>query len=153
MPIRQPKHKALSATISLDRINKSSHTLSQLLGKAEQLQGLSELCYEYIPKQFRNKILINGIEGKTLVLTSQSASVATRLRVNQQDLINRLNQHPQIPRINTLSIKIRPAQYQRRTTQNTKTLSKENAQLLLEEAGQTKDESLRKILTRLAGRA
>jgi len=108
---------------------------------------------------FKNQFQVNAIEQQTLILTCHSASLMTRFRFKQQDIITQFNQKIRPKHIDNIKIKIRPKQrntgpdtpHSRNKTQTTqRTISKKNAQILNEEAEHTDDIKLKNILLRLA---
>ncbi len=149
---RQPKHKALSDSLIIDRTLRRNQELGRLIQEAEQRGSLEQRVLALIPEKFRDAFRLIGIEQGTLQLQCHSAAIATRLRMQQQQLTRQLSQRLQQP-IHSLKIAIRPTAGKRKQTQNTLSLSQENAQALLQEAGQTEDKALRAILQRLASHA
>lgn len=153
MLYRQPRHKSLADALSLEKLTSQSGDLEKLIQKANQLQEFSQIVNNCLPDLFKGKLLINGLQQQTLVLTSPSATLATRFRVNQQEFLTRLRQQMPYQAIQDVKIKIRPRKFRTEVQQTKRRLSKENAQILEEEAGQTDDKNLREALTKLAKRA
>jgi len=157
--MRQPKHKALAPRLSLQRLTSRSHGLRILLQQASQHNSLTDLLNNSVPEMFKNQFQVNAIEQQTLILTCHSASLMTRFRFKQQDIITQFNQKIRPKHIDNIKIKIRPKQrntgpdtpHSRNKTQTTqRTISKKNAQILNEEAEHTDDIKLKNILLRLA---
>jgi len=146
----QPKRSPLAQALSASKIPRRSRELGALIKKAEQLQTLDIVFNESIPDLYKGKFQANGIKNRTLIITCHSASLATRLRFDKKTIIEKFNQRSASPPISNLKIRIRPGTFETDIGQKARTLSKENAKILLEEAEQTRDKNLRAVLVRLA---
>src|SRR5690606_41888204 len=85
-----------------------------------------------------------------LVLSTDTASKATRLRFRQHEIMEALRENELFCFVWKMRIKVAPARFQPRKKAEKAPLSKENARLLSEEAGHTKDKALREVLEKLA---
>lgn len=150
---RQPKRSRLSNAISLDKITSQSGELESLIQKANQLNNFTSIVNDCLPDFLKEKVLVNGLKQNALILTCPSAALATRIRMHQQDILSKLHLAMPRHRVASIKIKIRPGKFHSSLPETKRTLSKENAQLLREEAGRTDDLKLRDILTRLADHA
>lgn len=144
------RKKRLSERLSLQQRSQKNKELSGLIAKASELAAFDKVFCECLPLVFRDQIHLNELQGGTLSLTCFSAAIATRFRMQQDSILNALRQKLYGTYIQRVEIKIRPALKKIGTTRKPMILSKENAQLLLDEAGQTKDINLKAVLTRLA---
>jgi len=153
MAHKQPKHSSLSNLLGLNAVYKKNSALGDLLNQATALESIEQLFNRCLPTQLRGKFQLNSMHNRCLTLTCTSASLATRFRMQQKEIIQALNgQLPRSP-IERIQIKIRPVRAQHAAQLNRRHISKENARLLEQEAGQTADKKLRDVLRRLAGHA
>lgn len=146
----QPKQKPLAKLLSASNIPGRSRELGSLIKLAEQLQTLDSILNESVPALYKNQFQANGIKNRTLTITCHAASLATRLRVDKQTIIANMNDRLPHSLIQDIHIRIRPASFKNNSGSAERTLSKENAQMLLEEAEQVDDKNLKEILVRLA---
>lgn len=146
------KNEKLTEKRSLSRISRKTHDLNRLFRKAEAISKLDKDLDAVLPQKLKGQFKISGYKNGTLKLVVHSAIMATRLKFNQSELIEKLRFNPILEELNAISIKIRPARYKKEIKRKLKPISNENAQLLTEEAGQTKDEELKNALLRLAAR-
>ena len=146
------KNEKLTEKRSLSRISHKTKDLNRLFRKAEAIAKLDKELDEALPEKLKGQFKIAGYKDGTLKLVVHSAIMATRLKFGQSELISKLRLNAILKELNAISIKIRPARYTKKLTRTLQPISNENAQLLTEEAGQTKDEELRNALLRLAAR-
>jgi hypothetical protein len=152
MPRRQPKKSSLSPLLSVTKLTAGSRDLRQLIAKAEQLSTFDEHFEHALPKPLRGHFKVNGLNNNQLTITATSASLATRCRMSQQQILATLNRQLDL-KLSQIKIKIRPKSLTHPSPQTFRTLSTENAQILITEAEQTKDEKLKEMLMRLASHA
>ena len=146
------KNEILSEKRSLARISRKTNDLNRLFRKAEAIARLDKDLDDALPDKLKGQFKISGYKDGTLKLVVHSAIMATRLKFNQSELIVKLRFNSVLKELNAISIKIRPARYKKKLKRHLQPISNENAQLLTEEAGQTKDEKLKNALLRLAAR-
>jgi hypothetical protein len=135
---------------SLSKITCKTDNLNRLFRKADAIAKLDKELDQALPDNLKGKFKIAGYKDGVLKLVVHSAVLATRLKFAQNELISTLRFNPILKELNTISIKIRPARYKKKIVKKLLPISNENAQILIEEAGQTKDKDLRDILLRLA---
>jgi len=161
--MRQPKQAQFAPRLSLQRLTSNSYGLKSLLEKAKSHLSLTDLFNQSVSDLFKNKFHVNGIKGQILILTCHSATLMTRLRFHEEEIINNFNQKISPKRINAIKVKIRPQTVYNKQALSKNTedmsepslsqnnvLSKKNAQLLIEEAEHTNDAKLKNILLQLA---
>lgn len=85
-----------------------------------------------------------------MVISSQSSTGASQLRFRQHEIMARLRQDSLFEFVWRLKVKVAPARHKSRALAEKAPLSRENARLLKEEAGHTKDKQLREVLEKLA---
>lgn len=155
--MRQPKTHPLAPLISLNRLSQKSFSIANLLKLANNRQSLDTLLDQHLPELYVGHLKVNSFHDGKLVLTCSSAKLMTKFRFIQDQIIESLNTQLTPKKISSIQIKIRPNINTNTPKQKTETtqrsISKKNAQILLEEAEHTEDQNLRKILTILANHA
>ncbi|MDX1451192.1 MAG: DciA family protein [Oleiphilaceae bacterium] len=149
---RQPRHKALSGALALDRALRNHRSLQTLVQQASQRGALEQRVLLALPADLRPHFKLASVQEDTIQLQCHSAAYATKLRMQQRAVLQRINARLQTS-LRQIKVLIRPAASKNRKTVKPLSLSKENAQTLLQEAGQTKDQALRAILEKLASHA
>ncbi|MBK1872972.1 MULTISPECIES: DciA family protein [Marinobacter] len=89
------------------------------------------------------------LEGE-LTLSTESAGKASQIRFRQHEIMEKLRENELFRFVWKLKVKVVPPRFNEKPPAKKLTLSKENAQLLKEEAGHTKDKKLREVLEKLA---
>ncbi|MFV1871763.1 MAG: DciA family protein [Oleiphilus sp.] len=155
--MRQPKKHALAPQISLQKLSQKSNSIANLIKLANSRVSLDDKLNQCLPDIYKHHFRVNSLSEGTLTLTCDSAKLMTRFRITQQDTISRLNKLISPQNIDTIKIKVRPASgfntQKAHSETLTRNISKKNAQILLEEAEHTNDQSLKNILTNLAKHA
>ena len=156
--MRQPKNHAFAPLISLQKLSQKSSELTRLMSLAGSRLSIDELLNQCLPDFFKRQFRINSFEHNTLVLTCNSAKLMTRFRFIEDDVIRVLNVKIAPQSIQQIKIKIRPNADQQssqpvKNSQTPRSISKKNAQILLEEAEHTYDKKLKEILISLAKHA
>ena len=149
--MRQPKQKALAPLLSLQKLSRKSNSIASLIQLANSRQTLDDLLNQCLPDLLKGHFKVNSINEQTLILTCSSAKLMTRLRFIQDDILSKLSTLIAPNKVDMLQIKVRP-NIQTKPEQ-TRHISKKNAQILLEEAEHTEDQNLKNILTSLAKHA
>lgn len=152
--MRQPKNQAFAPMISLQKLSQKTE-LARLISQASSRLSMDTVLNECLPEAFAGQFKINKLDQNTLVLTCNSAKLMTRFRFIESQVIQSLNSRIAPQRIHSIKIKIRPdtSQTSSRTPKiasPARTLSKKNAQILLEEAEHTEDKKLKEILISLS---
>lgn len=124
--------------------------LHQLLAQSEQLNRLQRHVTPLLPQELQQHVTIAGVRDGELLLLTNSGVWASRLRQLQTELVGKLQMQIPAYGIERLSIKVRPRGGSQKTTRKANPISQKNARLLEEEARQTKDEGLRRVLLSLA---
>lgn len=146
---RQPKKRPLADALSLGKLTECSSELSKLLSTASQLNHYDMAFEQLLPPALKGCFHVNSISNTHLIITCHSATLATRFRMTQKQVIEKLNRQTGLT-IQNVKVKIRPGNLQTSTRSTTRVLSKKNAQLLEKAAEQTEDLKLKKILEKLA---
>lgn len=106
-----------------------------------------------IPEGLNQNVRFVSFYDGELLLQADNPTQASQLRFRQQDIMAALRDVETFQFIWKVKIQVRPRQYQRKPVRNAMNLSNENARLLKEEAGHTKDKALREVLEKLASHA
>lgn len=130
-----------------------SNQLRDLLAKARLHQQAEKYVLDAAPDNFKSGLRFVSYHEGELVLTTSTAIQASQLRFRQQELMARLREHEMFQYVWKVRIKVSPARHSTRKPAAPMVLSKENARLLKEEAGHTKDQALREVLEKLASHA
>lgn len=150
---RQTRHRPLSDVLEIKTISKYSNELRTLIRQAEKNQSIDSIVEDVLPMMFRGLFRVNSLNQGLLTLTCSSAAMATRFRFEQDSILNLLQIRFGASKVRRIAIRIRPISNSKTKTINNRHISKENAQLLLQEAGRTDDQSLQQVLEKLAGRS
>lgn len=130
-----------------------SHQLRQLVARATLHQKAEQRVLQSVPDNLRVGVRLVSYKDGELVLQTDNAARASQLRFRQQEIMADLRQEEAFEFVWKLKINVRPGRYSLKKPPAPMTLSKENARLLEEEAGHTKDKALREVLEKLASHA
>lgn len=149
----QPKQKRLSSLIELEACTQRSSDVKRLIQIAETLGDLDQLFSEALPEKLRGAFAVNTLKQGVLSVTCHSASLATRFRLEQAQILKRFNMRSR-QQAKRIDIRIRPSRSANKPQQSRRSmLSNANAQLLCNEADHTEDQKLKRALERLARNA
>ncbi|MCG8518950.1 MAG: DUF721 domain-containing protein [Pseudomonadales bacterium] len=125
-------------------------TLRSLLSKAELHHQVERHVLAALPERLQHGVrFVSYLDGE-LTLSAESATVATQLRYRQHEIMAALREQSVLEFVWKFKVKVIPARFAAEAVRHAKTLSNENARLLKEEAGHTKDRKLREVLEKLA---
>ncbi|MFL1404087.1 DUF721 domain-containing protein [Marinobacter sp. M1N3S26] len=130
-----------------------SHHLRELVARATMHQKAEQRVLQSVPEELANGVRFVSYRDGELVLQTDSATRASQLRFRQQEIMADLRREEAFEFVWKLKVKVRPGRYSLKKPPSPMTLSKENARLLEEEAGHTKDKALREVLEKLASHA
>jgi len=122
-------------------------TLKELMARAELHLQAEQQVLEAIPAELRTGTRFVSCQDGELVLATDNAR---RLRFRQHEIMEALRENELFRFVWKVRIKVSPLRYRARKKVEKIPLSQENAQLLKEEAGHTKDKALREVLEKLA---
>ncbi|ERP94364.1 hypothetical protein Q666_08850 [Marinobacter sp. ES-1] len=125
-------------------------TLKELMARAELHLQAEQQVLEAIPAELRTGTRFVSCQDGELVLATDNASKATRLRFRQHEIMEALRENELFRFVWKVRIKVSPLRYRARKKVEKIPLSQENARFLKEEAGHTKDKALREVLEKLA---
>ncbi|GGY68266.1 DUF721 domain-containing protein [Marinobacter zhanjiangensis] len=127
--------------------------LRELVAKATLHLRAEQRVLQSVPEPLREGVRLVSYKDGELVLQTDNAARASQLRFRQQEIMADLRHEETFEFVWKLTIKVRPGRYSLKKPAEPMTLSKENARLLEEEAGHTKDKALREVLEKLASHA
>ncbi|MDI9246256.1 DUF721 domain-containing protein [Marinobacter sp. CHS3-4] len=125
-------------------------TLRELMAKADQHSLAEQQVIEALPPNLaKGSRFVSCKEGE-LVIAAESAAKASQIRFRQHEIMAAIRENELFRFVWKLKVKVVPPRYQDKPTAKITPLSNENARLLKEEAGHTKDQQLREVLEKLA---
>ncbi|MFE8072762.1 DciA family protein [Marinobacteraceae bacterium S3BR75-40.1] len=128
-----------------------SEHLKTLLSVAEKHAVLETIVLQAVPETIRPHCRFGGFHDGELTLFVYGSTTASLLRFRQQEILAALrDSSDEFSYAWRLNVKVRPQSTPRRASRPDRSLSKENARLLEEEAGHTKDRGLKQVLEKLA---
>jgi hypothetical protein len=129
----------------------STPVLKDLVAKAELHQQAESQILSALPADLLGGTRFVSCKEGELVLSTDNAGRASQIRFRQHEIMASLRDNELFRFVWKLKVKVQLPRYQEKPPLRKTTLSKENAQLLKEEAGHTKDKKLREVLEKLAG--
>lgn len=128
----------------------SNPTLRDLMQRAERHRQAETDILAALPEPLAQGVRFLRYQEGELVLSVPTSTQASQLRFRQHELMTTLRQQAGFEFLWKLRIKVAPPRFVERKPPAPLSLSKENARLLKEEAGHTKDTALREVLEKLA---
>ncbi|SFR73467.1 Protein of unknown function [Marinobacter daqiaonensis] len=127
--------------------------LRDLMARTALHRSTEKLVLEALPENLAGNVRFVSYREGELVLQVDNATQASQLRFRQQEVMATLRRNETFQFVWKFRIRVQPARYRIERKSKPMTLSKENARLLKEEAGHTKDKALREVLEKLASHA
>lgn len=135
--------------ITFDNLGRTP-VLRELVAKANTHRQAEEEVIALLPPALaQGTRFVCCIEGE-LTLSADNAGRASQIRFRQHEIMEKLREHELFRFVWKLKVKVVPPRFKEKPPAKKLVLSKENAQLLTEEAGHTKDKKLREVLEKLA---
>ncbi|MAZ06536.1 DciA family protein [Marinobacter sp. SS8-8] len=135
--------------MTFDKLGKTP-ALKDLVARAELHRQAEEQVLAALPEDLvRGTRFISCQEGE-LVLSAETAGKASQIRFRQHEIMEKLRENGLFRFVWKLRVKVAPPRFREKSAFKKAPLSKENARLLKEEAGHTKDKALREVLEKLA---
>lgn len=141
-----------SLSLSSDNRDQPRH-LRELMARAALHHQAEQRVLKAIPARLARGVRFVSYHDGELVLQADNATQASQLRFQQRDIMAALREEKAFEFVWKLKVKVQPRRYSLKKPAAPMTLSKENARLLEEEAGHTKDKALREVLEKLASHA
>lgn len=124
--------------------------LKDLVAKAERHRQAEQEVLAALPEDLvKGTRFVSCKEGE-IVLTAETAGKASQIRFRQHEIMAKLRENDLFRFVWKLKVKVAPPRFTEKPVFRKEPLSKENARLLKEEAGHTKDKALREVLEKLA---
>ncbi|MCG2581018.1 MAG: DUF721 domain-containing protein [Marinobacter sp.] len=124
--------------------------LRELMNKAELHQQAEAVVLGTLPKHLAAGTRFVSCQEGELVLSAETAGTASQIRFRQHEIMENLRKEELFRFVWKLKVKVAPPRFREEPKVEKMPLSKENARLLKEEAGHTKDKQLREVLEKLA---
>lgn len=134
-----------------------------MLEKASQISRIDQIVTNTLPKQARDHCVVGGFKNGELCLIVENGSWSTAIRYQQNNLMNKLQAHPELKALQKITIKTRPPSAPLLAARDIKTkrsdrgipsvANESNAANQAKETGQfkqIKDPDLRKIMRQLS---
>ena len=133
------------------QVLRGSPHLQRLLRQAENLSKLQSLVYQHLAPAQREQLQLGAYEQGVLTLILADAAWATRLRYQQERLMQQLRQHAEFAGLQRIRLKIRPASdAPPEPHEERRYLSDTASQNIRQGAENIEDPELREALQRLA---
>ncbi len=134
---------------TFDKLGKNP-ALKDLVARAELHRQAEMEVLAALPEELLEGTRFVSCKDGELVLTAETAGKASQIRFRQHEIMGKLRENELFRFVWKLKVKVAPARFRDRPVFKKEPLSKENARLLKEEAGHTKDKALREVLEKLA---
>ena len=128
----------------------SSDRLSQICNHIEKINELQIKLRKYLDSRLNQHVVVADYQQKTLVLHTDSAAWAAKLRYITPDILTAFK--GDLPGIRTIRIKVAPADTPTRTSRQTAKVSADTANGIRQVADQIEDTALRSTLHSIAGK-
>lgn len=133
-----------------------SNSFSTLLARLSKLKTWNTWLRELLKNEtlLTEHCQIVGLDGASLIVIADNSHWVTRFRFFIPQLLIQLRQYPDFKDIRAICCKVRPVHHRayKKTKRRPLIISENTAEILQETAKKVKDEKLKKILQRLAGR-
>lgn len=136
-------------------LHTNHHELQCLLQKVNEINALNSQLSLYLDSHLNTSCHVANTSNHQLVILTANASVATELRFQSHDLLNKFKQDPLLKKIHGIHCKVSPAFGQPFTaalkpTRKMSLLSKETAEIIQKMAASLSDDKLRKTMESIA---
>jgi hypothetical protein len=125
-------------------------TLRELMAKASQHAEAEQQVIAALPNSLAQGSRFVSCKEGELDIATDTAAKASQIRFRQHDIMVAVREYELFRFVWKLKVKVQPTRFSERPVTKITPLSNENARLLREEAGHTKDQSLREVLEKLA---
>ncbi|MDL0430721.1 DciA family protein [Marinobacter sp. TBZ242] len=124
--------------------------LRELMAKAQHHARAEQLVIAALPESLAKGTRFVSCKEGELILSAATATNASQIRFRQHEIMEALRKQELFRFVWKLKVKVAPPRFHERPKVKMTPLSNENARLLREEAGHTKDKQLREVLEKLA---
>ena len=141
--------KKTDLELTPDSFSRAS-TLRELMARAQLHAEAEKLVVAALPESLTKGTRFVSCKGGELILSAATATTASQIRFRQHEIMEELRKQELFRFVWKLKVKVSPPRFSERPAVKMTPLSNENARLLKEEAGHTKDKQLREVLEKLA---
>jgi len=124
--------------------------LRDLVTRAEIHRRAEQEVLAAIPPELAKGTRFVSCKDGELILSAENGSKASQIRFRQHEIMEKIRTIESFRFVWKLKVKVAPPRFREKPVPAKIPLSKENARLLKEEAGHTKDTKLREVLEKLA---
>ncbi|BES72671.1 hypothetical protein RE428_36890 [Marinobacter nanhaiticus D15-8W] len=124
--------------------------LRRLLANAEIHRRAEKTVLAAVPENLRAHCRFLSYHNGDLAISADGSVVASQVRMRQREILEQLRKAPDFQYAWRLKVKVAPPRPKEKPAVKKEPLSNENARLLKQEAGHTKDEGLREVLEKLS---
>jgi len=135
--------------MTFDKLGKTP-VLKDLVAKAELHRQAEQQVLAAVPSELVTGTRFVSCKDGELILSTETAGKASQIRFRQHEIMEKLRENELFRFVWKLKVKVAPPRFREKPAFKKEPLSKENARLLKEEAGHTKDKALREVLEKLA---
>ncbi|MBW7472905.1 DciA family protein [Marinobacter sp. M216] len=135
--------------LSFDKLG-GTPVLKDLVARAELHRQAEEQVLGAVPPALAAGTRFVSCHEGELVLSAETAGKASQIRFRQHEIMEKVREYELFRYVWKLKVKVTPPRFREKPAFRKAPLSKENARLLKEEAGHTKDKKLREVLEKLA---
>ncbi|TGN38156.1 DciA family protein [Marinobacter confluentis] len=132
-----------------DSFSRASN-LRDLMAKARLHAEAEQQVIASLPDSLVNGSRFVSCKDGELVIATDTATKASQIRFRQHEVMESVREYELFRFVWKLKVKVQPTRSNERPARKMTPLSNENARLLREEAGHTKDKQLREVLEKLA---
>ncbi|MCL7944453.1 DciA family protein [Marinobacter sp. ATCH36] len=141
--------KKTDLELTPDSFSRAS-ALRDLMAKAQHHARAEQMVLTALPESLAKGTRFVSCKEGELILSAATATTASQIRFRQQEIMEQLRKQELFRFVWKLKVKVVPPRFSERPENRMTPLSNENARLLKEEAGHTKDKQLREVLEKLA---
>lgn len=135
--------------MTFDKLGRTP-VLRDLVARAELHRQAEQEVLAALPAELASGVRFVSCTDGELVLTAETAGKASQIRFRQHEILEAVRNIELFRFTWKLKVKVAPPRFREKPVRKKEPLSKENARLLKEEAGHTKDKALREVLEKLA---
>lgn len=135
----------------MDTVDKLIHKqLDDVLRHTKTLQELQKLFDSTVDNFFKNHLQVANFSDDCLTVIADNASIATRLRFIEPDIISKLKHCSELQQLKKIKCKVRPSNKKEEVERKVeRKISNASAELIKQTAEHIKDEKIRKALEHL----
>lgn len=82
--------------------------LQKIIQKARLIMALEDQLKNILPDNFANQCTVANIHANSVIIHVQSAAIATRLRFQEQEILQKINKIKQFSVVRGVQFKVRP---------------------------------------------